>query len=40
VNFTVSRSGYYAWRGRKPSLRQQADELLSQQIRQTWANSW
>ncbi len=29
----VSRSGYYEWRARKPSLRQQADEVLLEQIR-------
>ena len=29
----VSHSGYYAWRGRKPSARAQADARLSEQIR-------
>jgi transposase InsO family protein len=28
----VSRSGYYEWRTRLPSLREQADEVLSQKI--------
>jgi hypothetical protein len=28
----VSRSGYYEWRTRSPSLREQADERLSQKI--------
>ncbi len=29
----VSRSGFYAWRGRPPSARQVADEVLTEQIR-------
>ena len=29
----VSRSGYYAWRGRPPSARAVADEVLAEQIR-------
>jgi hypothetical protein len=30
----VSRSGYYAWRDRQPSARAQADERLTERIRQ------
>ena len=29
----VSRSGYYAWRTRRPSARAQADDVLEQRIR-------
>jgi putative transposase len=32
----VSVSGYYAWRRRTPSMHQQADEVLSAQIRQAF----
>ena len=35
----VSRSGYYAWRARPPSPRQQADEVLAGQIRQVHQES-
>ena len=35
----VSRSGYYAWRARPPSPRQQADEVLAGQIRQVHQDS-
>lgn len=31
--FGVNRSGYYAWRGRRPSARRQAEERLSERIR-------
>ena len=30
--FNVSRSGYYRWLNRKPSLREQRDELLKQEL--------
>ncbi len=30
--FNVSRSGYYQWRKRKPSLRERKDEFLKQEI--------
>lgn len=33
----VSRSGYYAWEGRKPSARQRSDEKLLEQIREIYA---
>ena len=35
----VSRSGYYAWKTRLPSARQQANEKLTEQIRTVYANS-
>jgi putative transposase len=35
----VSRSGYYAWRDRRPSARAQADERLTARIRQVHAAS-
>ena len=35
----VSRSGYYAWRARAPSPRQEADERLASQIRQVHQHS-
>jgi transposase InsO family protein len=35
----VSRSGYYAWRGRPPSLREQADEALLVDIRTAYQKS-
>jgi transposase InsO family protein len=37
--FGVNRSGYYAWRGRKPSARAEADERLSERIRQVHEQS-
>jgi transposase InsO family protein len=37
--FGLNRSGYYAWRGRKPSARQQADERLSERIRGVYEQS-
>lgn len=39
VALGVSRSGYYAWKGRRPSLRRQADERLAEQIRQVHQSS-
>jgi transposase InsO family protein len=35
----VSRSGYYAWRTRKPSIRQKANEQLLEQIREAYRES-
>jgi len=35
----VSRSGYYAWEGREPSLRERDDEELLRQIREIHAQS-
>ena len=35
----VSTSGYYAWRQRQPSQRTQADQKLSQRIREIHENS-
>jgi putative transposase len=35
----VTRSGYYRWRGRKPSRRAQQNEQLLDQIRQAFAQS-
>lgn len=35
----VSRSGYYKWRGRRPSRRAQANSLLVEQIRQAHRES-
>lgn len=35
----VSKSGYYAWRNRKPSPRAQENQILSQQIQQIHQNS-
>lgn len=35
----VARSGYYAWRRRKPSSRAQANQALSEQIRSTFRAS-
>jgi transposase InsO family protein len=35
----VSRSGYYAWRDRKPSARKQCDANLTQQIKAIWYKS-
>ena len=35
----VSRSGYYAWRGRVPSARQQANAVLLERIREVHARS-
>jgi transposase InsO family protein len=35
----VSRSGYYAWKGRPPSLREQADEALLVDIRAAYQKS-
>lgn len=35
----VSRSGYYGWKGRAPSLRRQADQRLAEQIRQVHQSS-
>lgn len=32
-NLNVSKAGYYAWRGRKPSARAEADEALKLRIR-------
>lgn len=32
-NLNVSKAGYYAWRGRRPSMRAQADEALRFRIR-------
>ena len=32
-NLNVSKAGYYAWRGREPSARAKADEILSLRIR-------
>ena len=35
----VSRSGYYAWRKRPPSKRDQKDAMLTKRIRQIHENS-
>jgi putative transposase len=35
----VSRSGYYGWRGRPPSIREQENELLVKQIREIHEHS-
>lgn len=35
----VSRSGYYAWEGRKPSARQRSDERLLELIREIYADN-
>jgi transposase InsO family protein len=35
----VSRSGYYAWKGRSPSMREQADEVLLVDIRAAYQKS-
>jgi transposase InsO family protein len=35
----VSRSGYYKWRGRKPSKREQANKEYTKQIRRIWRDS-
>lgn len=35
----VSSSGYYAWRKREPSVRQQQDEWLAQQVKQVFEAS-
>ena len=37
--FEVSRSGYYAWLNRKPSVRKQIDEQLGDQIKVIHQNS-
>lgn len=36
----VSRSGYYAWRGRPPSARSRADARLTERIREIHAASY
>ena len=35
----VSRSGYYAWRSRQPSQREQANQKLLEQIKQVHQDS-
>lgn len=35
----VGRSGYYAWRKRKPSIRQQANQILTAEIRRIYLKS-
>lgn len=35
----VSRSGYYAWESRKPSVRQRFDEKLLEQISEIYADN-